>query len=80
MSRSLNEINLENSTLELILAAMKCTKNYQDCLRLKAFSLLYRGYDRITVEKVMDLDPSTFRRWVKRFNDKGIDGLVSRPR
>lgn len=80
MSRSLKDINLENSTYELILATMKCTKNYEDCLRLKAFSLLYRGYDRVTVQRVMDVSDSTLRRWVKRFNEKGVDGLVSRPR
>ena len=49
-------------------------------MRLQAMSFLYRGYSRSMICEMMKIGVSTMRRWISAFNERGIDGLVSRPR
>jgi len=80
VGRSAQILNLENATLEEIEKSMRCSRIPEDSLRLKTISLLYRGYAKKLVCEMMNVPASTMRRWISAYNNRGIDGLVTRPR
>ena len=49
-------------------------------VRMKAIHTLLRGIDHATVAAVFDVTRETLNRWIKNFNDKGVDGLIDAPR
>lgn len=46
--------------------------------RLLAIALTLEGATRAEAARQTGMDRQTWRDWVHRFNDKGVDGLVSR--
>ncbi len=49
-------------------------------VRMKAIHTLLRGIDHGTVATVFDVTRQTLARWIKKFNTRGIDGLIDAPR
>lgn len=49
-------------------------------LRLLIVLMSIRGYTATTIAELFEIDPTTVRRWIWRFNREGIDGLDDRPR
>ena len=74
--------NFENGSFEELQAAEKHAVSKRAARRLQALRLLYGGYGRPEVERIVDCDAKSLRTWIQRFNDYGIDGLthdVERP-
>jgi transposase-like protein len=46
--------------------------------RLLAIAMIYDGASRLDAARQTGMDRQTLRDWVHRYNDAGIDGLVSR--
>lgn len=78
MARLYVELNREHCTLEELAATIKYSQSNPDCFRLECIKLLYRGYDRKSVEEIKEVNQRTLRHWVKRFNEQGIDGLINK--
>lgn len=68
--------NFENCSLPELKAAERNAASNRAARRLQAMRLLYSGYDRAEVERIVDCDAKTLRTWIIRFNDYGIDGLT----
>ena len=47
--------------------------------RLLAIALVLEGASRAEAARQTGMDRQTLRDWVHRFNDIGVDGLISRP-
>jgi transposase len=74
--------NFENCSLQELKAAEKNAASKRAARRLLAMRLMYTGYDRAEVQRIVDCDAKTLLTWIKRFNEYGIDGLthdVERP-
>jgi transposase len=70
-------INRENCTLEELDRVKLSAQSLKDYSRLEAIWFLYRGYLRKEVEELLKLSSRTLRHWVKQFNERGLDGLVT---
>lgn len=66
----------ENCSLEELKAAEKNAASKRAARRLQAVRLLYSGYDRAEVARIVDCDAKTLTTWINRFNNYGIDGLT----
>jgi IS30 family transposase len=42
--------------------------------------LSQRGWPASTIADLLGTDPSTVRRWIRRYNTHGVAGLADRPR
>jgi transposase len=42
--------------------------------------LSHRGWTAVAIAELLGCDPSTVRRWIHRYNQHGVAGLVDRPR
>lgn len=69
-------INLNNAKLEEILVAMNCAPSKKGYQLLQTLEFLYLGKTVKEVSKVLHTPESTLYRWIKRFNAKGLDGVV----
>ncbi len=69
-------VNFENCTLEQLKAAEKNAASKRAARRLQAIRLLYHGYDRAEVERIVDCDAKSLTTWINRFNEYGIEGLT----
>jgi transposase len=72
--------NAENCTLEELKSATAASPRKRGYIRLNAILHLLEGYPSMTVAHFSNVTTRTLYRWVKRFNEQGIDGLVDRPR
>lgn len=59
---------------------MKCAPTQTGCMRMKAIRALLIGQDHSAVAAIIDVSPRTLLRWIKAFNEQGIDGLLDNPR
>ena len=59
---------------------MKCSRSQEDYKRLIIIDYLYRGYDRQLVEELTNSAPVTVRRLVRLFNERGLDGVITKAR
>jgi transposase len=66
----------ENGSWEALLAAEKNATNKRAARRLQALRLMYQGYDRDEVQRIVDCDPKSLTTWINRFNEYGVDGLT----
>ena len=48
--------------------------------RLVMILLSHRGWTAVAIAELLGCDPSTVRRWIHRYNQHGVAGLVDRPR
>lgn len=48
--------------------------------RVKIILLSDEGYCATDICPMVNIHPKTVRKWIKRFNEKGLDGLLDKPR
>ena len=80
MGRQCIEIDRETHTLEEVQRVMNCTPRKEGFLRLHAITFLLRGYSRSEVEELLLIPSRTLRDWVKKYNERGVDGVITRAR
>ena len=78
MSRTRQNINLENATLEEVLSCQKCTPNRKSYWRLKIVEKFYRGYGTKELATIEGCSLRTMQRLVNLWNQKGIDGILDK--
>ncbi len=72
--------NFENASLAEVETAVRCTPQRHHALRLRAIRALGTGLDRAAVAHFCDVSPATVQRWIRTFNQGGIDALLDKPR
>ena len=72
--------NAENCSLEELETAMEAAPRKQDYLRIQAIRWILLGFDHDSVRELANVHRDTITEWIKRFNARGIDGLIDRPR
>jgi transposase len=68
--------NMENDALDQLQAAEKNAASSRAGRRLQALRLLFQGRSYDDVLAISAVTPRSLSRWIKRFNDYGIDGLT----
>lgn len=72
--------NAENCSRAELETAMRAAPRQRAFVRMKAIHTMLRGFDHATVAGVFDVTRETLSRWIKNFNERGIDGLIDAPR
>jgi len=72
--------NAENCSLAELETAMRCTPRKRSAMRMLAIKTLRLGVDFETVCSIHGIGPKTLTRWIAAFNERGLDGLIERPR
>jgi len=72
--------NAENCSLAELETAMRAAASPRSRDRMRAIRALILGEAWEGLVRIFEIDDRTLRRWVRRFNGSGIDGLVDRPR
>jgi transposase len=80
MSRQRNLPNRENCTSEELETAAKAAPIQRTNLRLMAIKALAMGIPHEQVAALFSVNEDSVSRWVKRFNERGIDGITEGPR
>lgn len=80
MSRQRNMPNRENCTLEELETAAKAASIQRAYTRLMAIKALAMGFPHEQVAALFGVNEDSVSRWVRRFNERGIDGLTEGPR
>jgi transposase len=68
--------NTENCTLEELETAAKAGPSMRTFTRLKGIKALAMGLPHGQVATLFGVNEDSVSRWVRRFNDRGIDGLI----
>jgi len=72
--------NRENVSLADLEVAMKASPTQRGYVRMNAIRTLCLGYSHSQAAELHNVSERTITRWVNSFNDRGIDGLIDRPR
>ncbi len=72
--------NAENCSLSEIDIAISCTPTQKAAFRLMAIKTLIFGLEYQKVAKLYNVTRRTLARWIRRFNEDGIDGLLNKPK
>lgn len=80
MSRQALMPNAENCSLEELETALQAASSLRSHRRMLAMKMLLTGFTHDQVAPLFSCDQRTLRRWVKRFNQAGIDGLLDAPK
>lgn len=80
MSRQRNMPNRENCSLEELETAAKAAPIQRTYTRLMAIKALAMGFSHEQVAALFGVNEDSVSRWVRRFNERGIDGLTEGPR
>jgi transposase len=72
--------NPENCSQDELEVAMKAALTKRAYQRLHAIRALVLGFDHGTIAELLAVSVDSLNRWVARFNDEGIDGLIDRAR
>jgi transposase len=72
--------NLENTSLDELEVAMRCTPGKIPYNRLLAMKSLILQIDFDTVAQIHSITTRTLQRWVADFNEFGVDGLLDSER
>jgi transposase len=72
--------NAENCSQSELEVAMNASPTQHGFVRMKAIHTMMRGFDHTTVAGVFDITRPTLNQWIKRFNERGVDGLIDVPR
>lgn len=80
MARRPNMPNRENVSLADLEVAMKASPSQRGFVRMSAMKALCLGFPHDQVARLYDVSKRTLSRWVRWFNDRGIDGLIDRPK
>ncbi len=76
MSRPRSIPNTENCTLEELETAGKAGPSMRTFTRLKGIKALAMGLPHGQVAALFGVNEDSVSRWVRRFNERGIDGLT----
>lgn len=76
LAKILREICNEDELLQ----AMECTPLKKGYIRLSAMYDLMNGLSKAKVIKKSKISERTFQFWIRKFTEKGIDGLITKPR
>ena len=79
MARSLLIADPENATIEELKQVSRVGSN-ETATRCSAIQLLLAGADRQLVCKALLVTNRALRKWVNRFNQCGVDGLIVKKR
>ena len=77
MGQAVQITRKEHSAGELRAAATK-TRDAPQARRLLAIAMVLEGASRLDAARQAGMDRQTLRDWVHRYNQNGIEGLVSR--
>jgi transposase len=77
MSAAVKITRLDHSASDLRAFAAK-TSDAEQCCRLLAVAMVMEGVRRTEAARLTGMDRQTLRDWVHRYNDEGVDGLISR--
>jgi len=80
MSRHRNMPNQENCTLEELETAARAAPIQRTNLRLMAIKALTMGISHEQVAVLFGVNEDSVSRWVRHFNERGIDGITEGPR
>jgi transposase len=72
--------NTENCSLEDLQIAEKAAPTRRGARRMNALRKIIEGWAHDVVADFTDITRQTLTNWIRSFNQKGIDGLVDRPR
>ena len=72
--------NAENVSLRDLQIALNAARSGRSRDRMVAIRALILGEAYETVYRIFNVSQRTLQRWVARFNEAGIDGLIERPR
>jgi transposase len=72
--------NPENSSLKELDVAARAAANSREHNRLMAIKALLIGADRDLITRLHNIAPRTLQNWIRRFNARGIDGLIDAPK
>jgi len=72
--------NPENCTLKELEIAARAAKIQRTYVRLMAIKALITGFTHGQVAKLFGVNEDSVSRWVRRFNERGIDGITEGPR
>jgi hypothetical protein len=72
--------NQENCTLEELDTAVKAAPIQRTTLRLMAIKALSMGLSLKHAAALFSVNEDSVSRWVRRFNERGIDGITEGPR
>ena len=72
--------NPSNATLDEVFTAMHASPTKKGFIRLQAIHFLLQGLEKSFVAKAALTNVRTLNRWIRRFNEFGIDGLIEKPR
>ena len=78
MARRPNMPNPENCSLQELETAAGAAVSKRSHNRMMAIKALFLGLPYHQVATLYGVAARTLSRWVKRFNDSGIDGLVEK--
>jgi transposase len=77
MGTAIRNIREDHTAAELRALAAK-SDDADQVRRLLAIAMIYDGRSRLDAARQAGMDRQTLRDWVHRYNEAGIDGLVSR--
>jgi transposase len=80
MARVSHIPNFENASIADLRAAAKCSRSFREGNRMQGMVALYLGHDRSSVAELFGVDDRTMLRWIRDFNERGIDGLLDKGR
>jgi transposase len=80
MARLATMPNRENCTLEELETSSRAASSLRSHVRMRAIRALMLGFSHDQVAKLYSTTRRNLARWVERFNNRGIDGLLDRPR
>ncbi len=80
MCRQRNMPNPENCALAELETAAKASSVQRSYVRLMAIKALIMGLPHKQVAALFGVNEDSVSRWVRRFNQRGIDGLTEGPR
>ena len=72
--------NPENCTLEELVTAANAAPNVKAHIRLMAIVMVFKGLEPAAVADIYSITQRSMYNWIRRFNERGIDGLLDRPR
>ena len=72
--------NAENCSCTELNTAAKAAPTQSGFVRMTAIRKLLEGWNPQTVAAFYDVTRQTLRNWITSFNERGIDGLIDKPR
>lgn len=80
MARERLRPNAENASLAELETAAKCAPTQRAHIRMRAIIALVMDFPRPAVAQLFGVSERAVRRWIRAFNERGIDALIDEPR